>query len=69
MNTVKISLNGTMKDLNEGTSILSLLKKSGADELKTVVQISGRIIGRSKYSQRKLKDGDIVELISFVGGG
>ena len=69
MDTVKISLNGNIKDVREGTTVHKLLKESGVDELKIVVQVSGHILRRNKFSQQILKDGDIVELISFVGGG
>ncbi len=69
MNTVKISLNGNIRDVREGTTILNLLKELEVEEFKIIVQVSGEIIASNKYHLKELKNGDIVELINFVGGG
>ena len=69
MNTIRISLNGNTRDVREGTTILKLLKELEVEEFKIIVQVSGQIIANNKYHLKELKDGDIVEIINFIGGG
>ena len=55
MNTVKISLNGNIRDVREGTTILNLLKELEVEEFKIIVQVSGEIIASNKYHLKELK--------------
>ncbi|MBQ8434762.1 MAG: sulfur carrier protein ThiS [Oscillospiraceae bacterium] len=45
------------------------LEQKGYDTGRIAVEINGEIITKSKYDNVVLKDGDRVEIVSFVGGG
>ena len=35
----------------------------------SAVELNGEILPKSKYDETMLKDGDVVEVVNFVGGG
>lgn len=45
------------------------LEQNGYDLRRIAVELNGEIVPKSKYDDVVLKDGDRVEIVSFVGGG
>lgn len=62
-----IILNGAQTD-NCGT-LTVLLDKNKYDRARIAVEINGAIIRKSEYDKTMLRDGDKIEVVSFVGGG
>ncbi len=52
-----------------GNTITEYLAKTNYDPKKIAVECNGDIVFKSKYDETVLHDGDIVEIVSFVGGG
>lgn len=64
-----IILNGKEKEQYSELSLTELLAWEGYDIRKIAVEINGEIISKSIYNETKVKSGDKVEVVSFVGGG
>ncbi len=64
-----IILNGKEKEQYLDLSLTELLQREGYDIRKIAVEINGEIISKSIYNETKVKSGDKVEVVSFVGGG
>ena len=63
-----LQING--KDTNAiGQTLSGYLQAANYDPRTIVVEINEEIIDKSKYDNTTLKDGDVVEIISFMGGG
>lgn len=63
-----IRING--EELNvAGENVADYLTESGYDIKRVAVELNGDILPKSQYSDTLLKDGDCVEIVSFVGGG
>ncbi|MCR5770935.1 MAG: sulfur carrier protein ThiS, partial [Butyrivibrio sp.] len=45
------------------------IDSKGYDKAKVAVEINMDILPRCDYDLRELKNGDTVEIVSFVGGG
>jgi len=67
--SIKIKVNGKEYSIMEGTSILSLLNQLNIDPSRVVVEYNKEIIQRSELENIFLKDKDVLEIITFVGGG
>ena len=65
---VKIQVNGKEIDF-DGTTVEDLIKLYELEKVKIVVEKNEEIVHRDTYSSENLKDGDVVELVRFVGGG
>jgi sulfur carrier protein len=66
---IMIILNGKEKEQYSDLSLTELLQREGYDIRKIAVEINGEIISKSIYNETKVKSGDKVEVVSFVGGG
>ena len=63
-----ITLNGEARD-RAGQSLDNLLASEGFDKVKIAVGINGQVASKEDYSGITLKDGDVVEVFHFMGGG
>ncbi len=61
-------INGKEEKVGEIT-IAQLLEQKGFDKRVVVVEINEEIAPKDTYGERKLADNDVVEIVSFVGGG
>ena len=65
---MNISVNGEIREYNAGTTISALLRQMNLSQDKVAIELNRRLIRSEKYST-ELKDGDQVEIVTFVGGG
>ena len=63
-----IKVNGKEIDIKE-ISLEEFLTDSKYDLKRVAVELNGEIVSKSIYNQVILKDGDHIEVVSFVGGG
>ena len=47
----------------------NILENLGLDVTRIAVELNKEIVRKSEYSETILKDGDTLEIVSFVGGG
>ena len=66
---IEITVNGILMQINENTSMLTLLKEQNYDRSRVAVELNGNILPKAEYESRALAAGDKVEIVSFVGGG
>jgi sulfur carrier protein len=63
-----ITLNGDPCDLPDGTTIRGLLAELKLTPDKVAVEVNRRLVRGERYDT-VLKAGDVVEVVTFVGGG
>lgn len=64
-----IKVNGQeLENVNE-ISLEEFLITKGYLVERVVVELNGEIIPKAQFNQTNIKDGDSLEVISFVGGG
>ncbi len=66
-----LKINGTEKQFPDGIpeTLIELLKQLDINQATVVAEINGKIIERQDFSQTKLRSGQRIELVRFVGGG
>lgn len=64
-----MKVNGKDIEFKEDLTIIDLLNRYNLKSDRVVVEVNLEVIEESNYSTYVLKDEDIIELISFVGGG
>ena len=65
---MKVTVNGDDRDLSDGASVTALLQDLKLTPDKVAVEVNRRLLRSEKYDQ-PLKEGDVVEVVTFVGGG
>ena len=63
-----VTVNGEEKDC-VGLTMAQYLETTAYDPKRIAVEINGDIVPKAAYAATVLKDGDVVEVVSFVGGG
>ena len=63
-----VTVNGTALDI-AGQPLEGYLTGEGYDKKRIAVELNGEIVPKAQYGQTILKDGDALEVVSFVGGG
>lgn len=66
---MKIVVNGEQRECIEGVSIQVLLNDLEIEKERVAVELNSNIIPRIELEGVVLKDGDILEIVTFVGGG
>jgi len=66
---MKIKLNGELSEFQEGTTVAGLLEKLNIQTGRVAVEVNIEIIKKQNYEKHMLKEGDLIEIVNFVGGG
>jgi len=66
---MRVTLNGESRDLRDGLTVADLVSDLGLRLRRIAVEINLDILPRDDYSHRTLREGDVVEIVHFIGGG
>ena len=64
-----LTVNGDARRVPHGSSIADLVRSLELDPKKVAVERNGLIVPRSGLAQAPLGEGDVLEIVHFVGGG
>jgi sulfur carrier protein len=67
--TNTISVNGEMRPLTRGATVLDLLRELGLDSGRVAIERNLEILPRPKWTETRIEPGDRYEIVQFVGGG
>lgn len=65
---MKIRLNGDVMQTDE-SNLLALVKGRHLDPSSLVIEHNHTLVRQTEWADTRLKEGDTIELLSFVGGG
>ena len=63
-----VKVNGQDTEAQEKT-IAEYRKTANYDQKRIAVELNGEIVPKAQYANTLLKNGDCLEVVSFVGGG
>ena len=66
---MQLVVNGSAHEHGGDGTLLDLLREVGADPAHVATMVNNRIIRKEAREPTRLKDGDRVEIVKFVGGG
>ena len=66
---MKLLVNGNDTDITDNLTITGLLESLEIDPGRVAVEVNLKIIKRCDFEEQKLNEGDLVEIVNFVGGG
>jgi len=65
---MKINLNGKKME-SESQTLMDLVLEKGLDPNSLITEVNFEVIRQETWKDVSIKDGDNIELLSFVGGG
>jgi len=67
--TIRIHVNGESRGWRPGGTVAELLSDLEIRAERVAVELNQEILDRATFAQRDLRDGDRIEILSFIGGG
>ena len=64
-----ITINGQNRDISPGLTLHDLVLSMNLDPAVVVAELNHDIVPGAQFAATVLRDGDRLELLSFVGGG
>lgn len=64
-----ITVNGKKTECIFPMTVADYLEKCNYKITRIAVELNGTILPKSRYEETLLKEGDTMEVVSFVGGG
>ena len=66
---MRLKINGETKDNIRAATLKELLEELGIISGRVSVEVNAAIVKKADYDTFRLKDGDVLEIVNFVGGG
>ncbi len=66
---MQLKINGKQQEILDLSSLEKVIKDKGLNPENIVVEYNTQIIPRKRWTEIILKQNDIIEIVSFVGGG
>ena len=68
-NKIKITVNGKQMQIIPKFTLKSLITKLKMPVNKIAIELNKKIIDKNRISKIRLKKGDKIEIVHFIGGG
>lgn len=67
---MKITVSGEVKEVKDGITIAELIEQEKVETPEYVsVSVNDEFADKENFADQKLKDGDVIEFLYFMGGG
>ena len=66
---IQVAINGEMRSIPNGQTILGLLESLELDPARVAVELDRRIVKPRDWAATPVGDGAKLEIVQFVGGG
>ena len=66
---MNIIINGQTRQLPNSLNVSEIVGKFCKEKTPVIAEVNGEIVQKLQWDEIILKDGDTIELVSFVGGG
>lgn len=66
---MKVSLNGEIRELAEATTVKDLVVALKLEDAPCAVELNRAVVPRAEHGTTALDEGDMLEIVTLVGGG
>jgi thiamine biosynthesis protein ThiS len=66
---MRLKINGEDRDITSSQTVQELLDELKITVGRVAVEVNMVIVRRTEYKVFRLNDGDVIEIVNFVGGG
>lgn len=66
---MQIILNGKTEEVADNASVAELVERQGLAGGACAVEVNKQIVTKKKHGDHRLQPGDVVEIVTLVGGG
>ena len=66
---MKLTVNGEARQVPDGLTVRGLIEHMGLLEGPVAVERNRAVVPRDTHRETSLEEGDVIEVVHFVGGG
>jgi sulfur carrier protein len=66
---MRLTVNGAAREVPDGLTVQQLVAHLGLDGGPVAVERNLEVVPRAEHAQTLVGDGDVIEIVHFVGGG
>jgi thiamine biosynthesis protein ThiS len=66
---MRVTVNGAAREVPEGMTVRDLVVHLGFDGGPVAVEKNAAVVPRAEHAGAVLSEGDVLEIVHFVGGG
>ena len=66
---MRATVNGEPMELPDGLTVLSLLQHLGVLAERVAVERNGAVVKKAQHGSERVQPDDVLEIVTFVGGG
>jgi len=66
---MRVTVNGDAREIADGSTVLELLRDLKLYPERVAVERNRRVVRRTAYAETPLASDDVLEVLTFVGGG
>ena len=66
---MRATVNGEPMELPDGLTVAALLQHLGVRGDRVAVERNGEVVKKARHGEQRLVQDDVVEIVTFVGGG
>ena len=66
---MRITVNGEAREVEDRTTVRGLIELLDLTGGPVAVERNGEIVPRARHTDTSLSEGDVIEIVHFVGGG
>jgi sulfur carrier protein len=66
---MQVTVNGEQREVPEATTVRGLVELLGLTDGPVAVERNGAVVPRAEHAKAALAEGDVLEIVHFVGGG
>ncbi len=66
---MRLKINGEIKENIRALTLQGLLDELGITSGRVAVEVNLQVIKKADYGSLTIQDGDVIEIVNFVGGG
>lgn len=66
---MNVVINGQSREIKHGQTVWDVLVEFALNHDRVAVECNGNILVKEGYASHLLEEGDVLEIVRFVGGG
>ena len=66
---MRATVNGEPVELPDGLTVSTLLQHLGVRAERVAVERNGEVVKQARHGEQRLASDDVLEIVTFVGGG
>ena len=66
---MRLTVNGKLQEVPNGITVRGLIEHLDLTEGPVAVERNRSVVVRAEHASTALEDGDVIEIVHFVGGG